>query len=92
MNSELLQGFYLRDLLVDPLKGQVTGRTGSEHLPPTAMEVLLCLASSAGELVTRDTLIEKVWGADKGSQEALSHAVSEIRHALDDHPDNPKFV
>lgn len=92
MNSELLQGFYLRDLLVDPLKGQVTGRAGSEHLPPTAMEVLLCLASSGGELVTRESLIEKVWGADQGSQEALSHAVSEIRHALDDHPDDPKFV
>ena len=92
MNSELLQGFYLRDLLVDPLKGLVTGRAGSEHLPPKAIEVLLCLASSPGKLVTRETLIEEVWGTDHGSPEALSHAVSEIRHALDDHPDNPKFL
>jgi len=27
-----------------------------------------------------------------GSQEALSHAVSEIRHALDDHPDSPQYI
>ena len=92
MNSDLLQGFYLRDLLVEPLKGQVTGRAGSVHLPPKAMEVLLCLASSPGMLVTRDTLIDDVWGAGHGSQEALSHAVGEIRHALDDHRDNPEFL
>lgn len=92
MNSDLLQGFYLRDLLVEPLKGQVTGRAGSVHLPPKAMEVLLCLASSPSMLVTRDTLINDVWGAGHASQEALSHAVSEIRHALDDHRDNPEFL
>ncbi len=92
MNSDLLQGFYLRDLLVDPLKGLVIGQAGSEHLPPKAMEVLLCLASNAGELVDRESLIDEVWGTGHGSPETLSHAVSEIRHALDDRPDNPKFV
>ena len=31
-------------------------------------------------------------GKGNGSQEALGHAVSEIRHALDDHADEPIFV
>jgi len=92
VNTDLLQGFYLRDLLVDPPKGLVIGRAGSEHLPPKAMEVLVCLASSAGEFVERETLIDKVWGTGHGSPKALSQTVSKIRHALDDHPDNPKFV
>ncbi len=92
MNSDLLQGFYLGDLLVDPVKGQIFSRAGSAHLPPKAMEVLLCLASSPSMLVTREALLDDVWGKDQGSQEALSHAVSEIRHALDDHADNPEFV
>ena len=92
MNSDLLQGFYLGDLLVEPLKGRVTGRAGSQHLPPKAVEVLLCLASAPGELVTRDALLDDVWGVGNGSQEALSHAVSEIRHALDDHVDDPVFL
>jgi hypothetical protein len=43
LNSDLLQGFYLKDLLVEPVKGQISGRAGSAHLPPKAMEVLLCL-------------------------------------------------
>ena len=92
MNAGLLQGFYLRDLLVDPVKGYVTGRDGSVHLPPKAMETLLVLASNHGSLVTREELIDEVWGKDHGSREALSHAISEIRHALDDHADDPKYI
>jgi len=92
VDAALLQGFYLRDLLVDPVRGQVTGGTEKVHLPPKAMEVLLCLASSPGTLVTREALIEEVWGTGRGSQEALSHTVSEIRHALHDHPDHPEYV
>jgi len=92
LNSELLQGFYLGDVLVEPLKGHVSGPAGARHIPPKAVEVLLCLASEPGELVTRNKLLQAVWGSGKGSQEALGHAVSEIRHALDDHADNPTFI
>lgn len=92
MNSDLFSGFYLGDFLVDPRKGQVAGRNGSVHLPPKAMEVLLCIASYPGDLVTREELIDSVWGEGNGSAETLSHAVSEVRHALDDHRENPKFI
>lgn len=92
LNSELLHGFHLGDLYIDPVRGQVTGRDRSEHLPPKAAEVLLCLARRSGDLVTRDELLQTVWGADHGSQEALGHAISEIRHALGDYPDNPLFI
>ena len=92
LNSELLQGFYLGDVLVEPLTGAVSGPAGAQHLPPKAVEVLLCLASDPGELVTRNKLLKAVWGSGKGSHEALGHAVSEIRNALDDRADNPTFI
>jgi tetratricopeptide (TPR) repeat protein/DNA-binding winged helix-turn-helix (wHTH) protein len=92
LNTELLQGFYLGDFFIEPLKGRVVGRGTAGHLPPKAAEVLLCLASSPGELISREYLIECVWGEGHGSGESLSHAVSEIRHALGDHADDPKFV
>ena len=92
MNSDLLQGFRLGDRLIEPQSGQVTGRSGSRHLPPKAVEVLLCLAASPGELVTREKLLDTAWGDGQGSQEALGHAVSEIRHALDDHVDDPQYI
>lgn len=89
VDSELLKGFYLRDLLVKPRKGQVSGRSGLVHLPPKAMQILVCLASHPGELVTREMLIETVWGEETGSHEALQHAVTEIRQALDDQTADP---
>ena len=92
MNADLLQGFYLRDLLIEPGKGRVTSRQGSEHLPPKATEVLLCLARRPGDLVTHDELLECAWGEHQGSREALSHAVSEVRHALGDHKDDPEYI
>jgi tetratricopeptide (TPR) repeat protein/DNA-binding winged helix-turn-helix (wHTH) protein len=92
LNSDLWQGFYLGELLIEPLKGQVTGRDGPRHLPPKAIEVLISLAESPGELVTRETLLNKVWGRGLGSQEALGHAISEIRHAFNDHIDNPHYI
>ena len=92
MNSDLLHGFYLGDVLIDPVKGYVTGPSGPLHLPPKAMEVLLVLASNPGALVTRNKLIDEVWGKGRGTQEALNHAVSEIRQALDDHADDPVFI
>jgi tetratricopeptide (TPR) repeat protein/DNA-binding winged helix-turn-helix (wHTH) protein len=92
LNAGLLQGFYLSDLLIEPTKGRVTGREGSEHLASKAIEVLLCLASQPGELVSREELLETVWGRDEGSPEALSHAIGEIRHALHDHHDDPKYI
>ncbi|MCH9025950.1 MAG: tetratricopeptide repeat protein [Proteobacteria bacterium] len=92
MRNSLLHGFYLGDLLVEPLKGRVTGQGPPRHLPSKASEVLLNLASRSGELYTRQELLDKVWGDGRGSDEALGHAISELRHALDDHPDDPKYI
>jgi tetratricopeptide (TPR) repeat protein/TolB-like protein/DNA-binding winged helix-turn-helix (wHTH) protein len=89
---DLFQGFYLGDVFVDPRDGQIRGPAGSSHLPPKAMEVLLCLASTPQDLVTREHLIESVWGEGHGSHEALNHAVGEIRHALGDQHDHPTYV
>ncbi|MCZ6826211.1 MAG: tetratricopeptide repeat protein [Gammaproteobacteria bacterium] len=92
MRNALLHGFYLGDVLVEPLKGLVTGQGPPRHLPSKASEVLLHLASRSGKLYTRQELLDSVWGDGHGSDEALGHAISELRHALDDHPDDPKYI
>jgi tetratricopeptide (TPR) repeat protein/DNA-binding winged helix-turn-helix (wHTH) protein len=92
VNPALLKGFHLGDVLVEPGKQQVVAGNSPVHLPPRAMEVLLYLASNPGELVTHESILEHVWGHGHGSHEALSSTVSEIRHALGDHADKPKYV
>jgi TolB-like protein/tetratricopeptide (TPR) repeat protein/DNA-binding winged helix-turn-helix (wHTH) protein len=89
----LFDGFSLDGWSIEPLTGQVTSPTGEEtHLPPKAMDVLVCLASRHGEVVERTTLFEEVWGSLNWSDEALTHCISEIRHTLHDSVDAPKFL
>ena len=92
MKAKLLQGFFLGDLFVEPLKGSVTGRGFSERLSSEALEVLLRLAESPGSLVTRDALFEKVWGAGKGDEGTLDRAITEVRAALHDTADDSTFI
>lgn len=92
MNEDLFQGFRLGDLEVEPLKGQVTGENGPRHMSPKAVEVLLRLAARPGQVVSRDVLLNEVWGVGQGSGEALGHAISALRCALDDHPADPRFI
>ncbi len=92
MNNKLLDGFFLQEVLVEPLIGRVSGSGEPAHLPSKSIEVLLCLAKQPRRLVLREELLSKVWGDGNGSPEALSHAVSEIRHVLGDHADDPVFI
>ena len=92
MRHSLLKGFYLRDLLIEPTSGTVSGPDGEAHLQPRAIEILLRLAERPFTLIERDELLLEVWGEGQGSQEALSHAVSELRHGLNDHADDPNLI
>ncbi len=89
----LTEGFMLAQWRVEPLKGQITAPDGSRrHVAPRAMDVLVCLASRPGDIVERSTLFDETWGEHTRSDEALTHCISELRHALDDRSDSPEFL
>jgi len=92
MDNPLLNGFTLGDIRVEPLTGRYAGRHRAGHLPPRAIEVLLCLAKQPRHLVSRDALLARVWGDGHGSSEALTHAIGELRHAFGDHADEPHYI
>ena len=64
------------------------------HLQRLPLEVLFLLVESRGQLVTRQEILERVWG--KGVfvdvDNAINTAIRKIRRALDDDPDSPRFV
>ena len=57
-------------------------------------KALTLLVSRAGQLVTREELREAVWGKDThvDFDRGLAYCVSQIRTALGDSGDNPRFV
>ena len=55
---DLTQGFRLGDYKIEPLTGAVTDRDGkARHLEPKVMDVFVCLAEHANELVTHGMLL-----------------------------------
>jgi len=92
VRNELLDGFRLGDKRIEPLTGTVGADGADVHLPSKSIEVLVCLATQPRELISREEILEKVWGDAAASQESVSHAISEIRHALGDHTDSPEFI
>jgi len=77
------------------LRGYQLRRSGRtlklERIP---MEVLFLLVERRGQLVTRDEIIEKLWGKDVflDTDNAINTAIRKIRQALNDDPEQPRFI
>lgn len=71
---------------IDAGKNVVTDLVnGTEtKLEPRLMRLLCLLASSPGELVSREYIIREIWNDYGGADDALHQAVSFLRKALDD--------
>jgi len=63
-------------------------------LKPIPMELLIFLVERAGELVTRDQIVERIWGRDVylDTDNSINGAISKIRQILRDDSENPRFV
>ena len=61
-------------------------------LAPRPFEVLCALARTPGSLVTKNALLDLVWGHRFVSESVLKTAISEVRAALDDDPRQPRYI
>lgn len=50
------------------------------------------LLANAGHLVTRDDLLESIWGDTHINEEGLTNCIFEAREALGDNPRQPQFI
>jgi TolB-like protein/DNA-binding winged helix-turn-helix (wHTH) protein len=60
----------------------IEGEAGSFSVEPMVLQVLRALMERPGEVVSRETLIDQVWGVSYGGDERLSRAISLLRKAL----------
>src|SRR5205809_1206565 len=58
------------------------------------MELLLLLVERRGKLVTRNEIVERIWGKDVflDTDNSINAAVRKLRQVLDDDPEQPRFV
>jgi len=65
-------------------RAELIGPEGPVHLEKFPFELLLLLARNAGRVVTKDEIIEAVWGGRIVSDAAISTAVKQARRAVGD--------
>lgn len=78
--------------LVQPQLNIISNTEEVVKLEPKVMEVLLCLAEQAGEVISKERLIQTVWADRFVTDEVLTTAVFELRKALRDEARNPRFI
>jgi DNA-binding winged helix-turn-helix (wHTH) protein/Tol biopolymer transport system component len=77
---------------VDPSTGQLTRGTETRRARPLVADVLLFLATHAGEVVTKEQLVAGPWGGAAIADSALTSTIAELRELLDDQPKSPQYI
>jgi DNA-binding winged helix-turn-helix (wHTH) protein len=72
-------------------RAQKSERISLERIP---MELLILLLERQGSVVTRQEIVDRLWGKDVfvDTEHGINTAIRKLRQALKDDPDNPRFV
>jgi TolB-like protein/DNA-binding winged helix-turn-helix (wHTH) protein/Flp pilus assembly protein TadD len=91
-NIDLAQPFMVGEWLVEPALEHITKGDQQEKIEPRVMDLLVCLASHPGEVVSREDLESQVWSGVVVGYDALSSAVIKLRKAFHDDSRNPRII
>ncbi len=81
------------DLTVDAARRRVLKATEEVPLTPLEFEILLALARSPGVVMSRDQLMDRVWGyRDYAGGRVVDSHVARIRRKLGDEAAEPKYI
>ncbi|ULH17835.1 response regulator transcription factor (plasmid) [Deinococcus sp. KNUC1210] len=90
---QVQQRLNLGALMLDAPARRVTLNASEIALSRTEFDLLLTLAQHAGTVLTRDRLLERVWGPDFiGTERIVDVNIQTIRRKLGDDPDAPTFI
>lgn len=81
------------EISIDPEQHVVTVRGSVTKLPLKEFELLYVLIANAGRVMTRETLIDRVWGTDYyGDTKTLDVHIKRLRSKIEADPANPSQV
>jgi TolB-like protein/tetratricopeptide (TPR) repeat protein len=82
----------IADLRVDPTLDEICKDGHTIKLEPKAMQLLICLAERAGEVLSVEQLLDLVWKDVVVSHDSVYAAVAALRRSLGDDPKNPTYI
>jgi two-component system, OmpR family, KDP operon response regulator KdpE len=83
----------LGDLEIDILNRQVRIGGTELHLTPLEQSLLYLLAANAGRLLTRDAILDYLWGADYVAESnVVDRHIRNLRAKLQNHSRRPRYI
>jgi len=81
------------EIRLEPVRRVVTKRGQAVHLTRKEFDILHCLMSRAGRVITYAKLLTAVWGADcREEVEYLRTFVRQLRKKIEDDPSHPVYL
>ncbi len=81
------------ELMLDPSRQSLVVRGRHVALAPKEFSLLHVLLDNRGRVVTRQTLLDKVWGYDfEGEHQTISVHVRWLREKIELDPNNPQLI
>jgi DNA-binding response OmpR family regulator len=81
------------DIVLDPSRQSLVVRDRQIGLAPKEFSLLQVLMENRGRVVTRQTLLDKVWGYDfEGEHQTISVHVRWLREKIEVDPNNPRHI
>ena len=81
------------DVTVDYARHTVTVSGSPVHMTATEYQLLVELCSSAGQIVTQDELLKRVWGPEyTGESQLLRSHIRSLRQKLGDDARSPSYI
>jgi two-component system, OmpR family, response regulator RegX3 len=78
---------------VDPERYEVSVRGQTVELPPKEFALLELLVRNAGRVLTREVLIDRIWGADYvGDTKTLDVHIKRLRGRIEQDPHEPQLI
>lgn len=84
--------FRIAELRVDPALDEICKEGRTIKLEPKSMQLLICLAERAGEVLSVDELLDLVWKNVVVSPDSVYAAVAALRRTLGDDPKTPRYI
>jgi DNA-binding response OmpR family regulator len=83
----------LGDLEIDILNRRVRAGDTELHLTSLEQSLLYLLAANAGRLITRDEILDYLWGADYVAESnVVDRHIRNLRVKLQNHPERPRYI
>ena len=85
--------FHVGPAEINPKSFEVTLNGKAESLTPKELQLLQCLHRRRGEALTRDNLLQEVWGVHYyGTTRTLDQTIAQLRKKLGDSGSAPKSI